>query len=103
MAEPVYRVLWPLGKSTSKPRPLARRLPDLKGKTICELYNQLFKGDVLFSETKKIFEKKFPGIKFVDHTNFGDIHGQHETDVVKALPEMLSKHGCDAVISAVGG
>jgi len=103
MEEPVYKVVWPLGKSTSKPRPLARRLLDLKGKTICELYNQLFKGDVLFSETKKIFEKKFPGVKFVDHTNFGDIHGQHETDVVKALPEMLSKHGCDAVISAVGG
>ena len=103
MTEPVYRVVWPLGKSTSKARPLAPRLPDLKGKTICELYNLLFKGDVLFSETKKIFEEHFPGIKFVDHTNFGDIHGRRETEVVKALPELMRKHGCDAVISAVGG
>ena len=103
MSEPVYRVVWPLGKSTSKARPLSPRLPDLSGKTIGELYNQLFKGDVLFSEIKKIFKQKFPGIKFVDYTNFGDIHGRHETAVVKALPELLSKHGCDAVISAVGG
>lgn len=103
MTDPVYEVVWPLGRSTSKARPVAPRLTDLEGKTICELYNQLFKGDVLFEETQKIFEQKFPGVKFVDHTNFGDIHGQHETAVVNALPEELKKHGCDAVISAVGG
>jgi len=103
MAEPVYRVVWPLGKSTSKVRPVAERLPDLRGKTICELYNQLFKGDVLFSEIRKIFQQQFPGIRFVDHGEFGDIHGQHENAVVEALPEVMSKHGCDAVISAVGG
>ena len=103
MTEPIYKVVWPLGKSTSKVRPLAKRLPDLEGKTICELYNQLFKGNVLFSETKKIFQEKFLGIKFVDHTNFGDIHGRHENAIIEALPDMLRKHGCDAVISAVGG
>lgn len=103
MTEPVYRVVWPLGKSTTKARPQAERLPDLAGKTVCELYNQLFKGDVLFFEIKKIFKEQFPGIKFVDHRNFGDIHGRHENAIIEALPGMLKKHGCDAVISAVGG
>jgi hypothetical protein len=92
-----------LGKSTTKVRPLAERLPDLEGKTVCELYNQLFKGDVFFSETKKILKEKFPGIKFVDHMNFGDIHGPHENAIIEGLPDSLRKHGCDAVISAVGG
>ena len=103
MTEPVYKVVWPLGKSTSKMRQVAQRIPDLSGKTICELYDQLFKGDVVFSEIRKSFQKRFPGIKFVDHTVFGDIHGKDEYDVVAALPEMLRKHGCDAVISALGG
>ena len=103
MMEPIYKVVWPLGKSTTKVRPLAERLPDLKGKTVCELYNQLFKGDVIFSEIKKIFKEKFPEIKFVDHTNFGDIHGRQENVIIEALPDMLRKQGCDAVISAVGG
>jgi hypothetical protein len=103
VTEPIYKVVWPLGKSTTEVRPLAERLPDLKGKTVCELYNQLFKGDVLFAETKKIFKEKFPGIKFVDHTNFGDIHGKHENTIIETLPDTLRKQGCDAVISAVGG
>ena len=103
MEGPIYKVVWPLWKSRTKVRPLAARLQDLNGKTVCELYNQLFKGDVLFSEIQKIFKEKFPGIKFIDHTNFGDIHGKDENAIIEALPDMLRKQGCDAVISAVGG
>lgn len=103
MTEPVYKVVWPLGKSATKARPMADRIPDLSGKTICELYDQLFKGDIVFSETEKIFKQRFPGIRFIDYMSFGDIHGPHENAVIEALPAMLSKHGCDAVISAVGG
>ena len=92
-----------MGKSTAKTRPLAPRLSDLSGKTIGELYNQLFKGDILFAELRKLLKRRFPGIKFIDHTEFGDTHGQHESTVVAALPDKLHQQGCDAVISAVGG
>ena len=103
MTEPVYKVVWPSGKSTTKVKPVARRIPDLSGKTIAELYNQLFKGDILFPEIRKLLQKHFPGIKFVDHAVFGDIHGRHESAVVAALPDLLRRHGVDAVISGVGG
>ena len=102
MSEPVYEVVWPLGKSTFRKRPLAARIPDLNGMTVGTLWNQLFKGDVLFSEIKKLLQKRFSGIKFVDPSLFGDIHGKDEASVVAALSENLRKHGCDAVLSAVG-
>ena len=103
MTEPVYEVVWPLGRSTIGVKPLAPRVKDLSGITIGGLWNQLFKGDVLLSEIKRILRKRFPGIKFVDHASFGDIHGQHEAAVVADLPEKLRKHRCGAVLSAVGG
>jgi len=103
MMEPVYKVVWPMGKSAAKIKPLAPRLPDLSGKMVGELYNQLFKGDILFAELRKILERRFPGIKFIDYTVFGDTHGQHESTVVATLPDKLRQRGCDAVISAVGG
>jgi hypothetical protein len=103
MIEPVYRVVWPMGRSAVKKGSLAPRLPDLRGKTVGELYNQLFKGDILFAELRRLLQGRFPGVRFVDYDVFGDTHGQHESAVVAALPEKLRSHGCDAVISAVGG
>ena len=45
----------------------------------------------------------YPGIKFVEYTEFGNTHGSTEAEVIKTLPEMLKAHGCDGVISGGGG
>jgi hypothetical protein len=103
MTEPLYEVVWPLGRSTIGVKPLAPRVKSLSGITIGGLWNQLFKGDVLLSEIVRLLQKRFPGIELVDHASFGDIHGRHEAAVVADLPEKLRKYGCGAVISAVGG
>ena len=102
MGEPTYKVVWPLGKIGYEIKSPAPRISDLSGKTIGELWNQMFKGDEIFSEIRKILQHRYPGIKFVDHTFFGNTHGQNELEVVSTLPEKLWKQGCDAVISAVG-
>lgn len=102
MGEPVYEVVWPLGKSVYETLRLARRAPDLRGKTICELWDWLFKGDEVFPIIRESLLKRYPDIEFVDYTVFGNTHGPKEREVMAAVPDLLHKHGCDAVISAVG-
>ncbi|MDO8673716.1 MAG: hypothetical protein Q7O66_20080 [Dehalococcoidia bacterium] len=101
--EPVYQVVWPLGKSVIAPA-VAPSPPivDLNGKTIGELWDWLFKGPEIFAIVRQRLLERFPDVKFVDHSVFGNIHGSREAEVIAALPEMLRQHGCDAVIAAVG-
>lgn len=102
MGEPVYEVVWPLGKSVYEPMHLARRAPDLEGKTVCELWDWAFRGDEIFPIVRELLSKRYPSIKFVDYNVFGDTHGPKERGVIASLPELLRKHRCDAVISSVG-
>ncbi len=102
MPEPVYEVVWPLGRSAYETLPLASRSEDLSGKTVCELWEWLFRGDEIFPIVRESLSSRYPGIKFVDYTVFGDTHGSKEKAVIASLPELLRRHGCDAVISGVG-
>jgi len=102
MKEPVYKVVWPLGKIGYDIKPLAPRISDLKGKTVGELWNHMFRGDEIFSEIRRLMQERYPDIQFLDHTHFGNTHGQNELEVVAALPQKLREHGCDAVLSSVG-
>ena len=81
---------------------LAKRLDTLENKTICGLSN----GRYYFAETwpivKKLLVQKYPRVKIVDWDKFGAIPDKDEGAVLKALPEKLRKHGCDAVISGNG-
>ncbi|MBI2907332.1 MAG: hypothetical protein HYX92_06740 [Chloroflexi bacterium] len=102
MAEPVYEVVWPLGKSVYEPVALVPRASELQGKTVCELWDWAFRGHEMFPILRETLGRRFPGIKFVDYETFGDTHGPDEREAIAALPELLRKHRCDAVISAVG-
>ena len=100
--EPVYDVVWPLAPSTARSTALAPRAADLSGKTVGELWDYLFKGEEMFPLIRKALETRYPGIRFVEFETFGSIHGRDEKELAATLPGLLRKHGCDAVISAVG-
>jgi len=74
----------------------------LAGKTIGELSHGGFRDQEIRPIVEETLARQFPGIKFIDHTVFGNIHGRDEAEVVAALPENLRKHGVDAVISGIG-
>ncbi len=97
-----YKVVWPRGKKVIKTTPLAKRLPTLEGKTICELWDWIFRGDEIYPILEKMLSDRYPGVKFVSYKEFGNTHGPEEAKVVGNLKTTLKKHGCDAVISAVG-
>lgn len=97
-----YEVVWPSGKSSKAGGKLAKRLDTLEGKVVCELWDWIFKGDVLFDVFEKELAKRYPGIRFVSWREFGEIHGADEKEVLAALPEKLKQFNCDAVICGVG-
>ncbi|MBI2906326.1 MAG: hypothetical protein HYX92_01580 [Chloroflexi bacterium] len=102
MQEPTYEVVWPLGKSVSERVPLANRASDLSGKTVCEVWDWLFRGGEIYPIIRESLAARYPGIKFVDYTAFGDTHGAKEKEVMAALPGRLIDYKCDAVISGIG-
>ena len=102
MAEPVYEVVWPLGKSVYETVPLASRLPDLKGKTVCELWDWRFRGEEMFPVLRAALGERYPGVKIVEYDVFGDTHGSKEREIIASLPRRLRENGCQAVISSVG-
>ncbi|MFC1965325.1 hypothetical protein ACFLWI_00005 [Chloroflexota bacterium] len=102
MKELKYEVVWPLGKLAGPILPSRPGLNDLKGKTICELSDYNFRAWEVFPIVRESLQKRYPSIKFVDYSVFGNLHGPKERELVAALPGLLREQGCDAVISGVG-
>jgi hypothetical protein len=100
--EPVYDVVWPLAPSAAPAGSLAARSDDLRGKTVGELWDYLFKGEEIFPLIRRALGARYPGIRFVEFEAFGSTHGRDEKELAATLPGLLRQHGCDAVISAVG-
>ncbi len=100
--EPVYDVVWPLAPSAAPSGVLAARSPELDGKTVGELWDYLFKGEEIFPLIRRALAARYPSIRFVEYERLGSTHGRDEAELARTLPEQLRKHGCDAVISAVG-
>ncbi|HET7343791.1 MAG TPA: hypothetical protein VFL90_20170 [Methylomirabilota bacterium] len=95
------RVLWPRGRRTVKARAIAPRLSSLAGKTIAQLWDDLFRGDEIFPLLESALAARFPGVSFVGYRTFGSTHGAEEHAVLRGLPTRLRELGVDAVISGM--
>lgn len=98
----IFEVAWPRGPSAVKIIPLAKRLDTLAGKTIGEMWDWIFRGDEIFPIVEKELKNRYPGIKFINYTEFGNPHTANEAAVYEELPAQAEKHGCDAFIVGVG-
>jgi hypothetical protein len=95
------RVLWPRGHRTVDVKPLAARLDTLDGKTVGELWDDLFRGDEIFPMLEEELARRFPGVRFVSYGVFGSTHGGDEHRTIAELSDKLQQHGVDAVISGM--
>lgn len=100
--EPYYDVLWPLSRSAVKASAAAPRLSDLNDKTVCELWDVIFRGEIIYPLVRDYIQARFPRVKFVGHSEFGNFHGVHEHQVTAALPDKLRAHRADAAIVGIG-
>lgn len=103
LQEPGYRVVWPLGKAAYQPVVLKPRPSSLRGLTVCELSDYGFRAEEIFPIVRESLLKRYPGLKFIEYSSFGNTHGQHEVEIIAGLAEKLKEYGCDNVISGVGG
>lgn len=100
--EPCYEVLWPLSRRATIAASAAPRVADLNGKTVCELWDAIFRGEVIYPLVREYIRARFPQVRFVDYSAFGNLYGPRERAVIAGLPEQLRGHGCDAAIVGIG-
>lgn len=106
-AEPVYKVLSPLGESTAKTTAMAPRLDTLDGKTVCMVWNYAFKADVTLPAIAEALKKQYPGIKIVPYTAMPlaplpEAPGTPKRES-EALQAAYKAQGAHAVIAGNGG
>ena len=100
--EPHYDVLSPLSRKAVKTTAAAPRVPDLNGKTVCELWDVIFRGETIYPIVRDYIRNRFPGVRFVGYEEFGNFHGAREAQVSAEIPAKLRAHHADAVIVGIG-
>lgn len=85
----------------------SRHLDTLDGKTIGEVYNNHFKGELMFQTYRRLFKERYPGIKIIPYTEFpivyvgGDPVSQKQT--AKDIAALAKQWQVDAIITGNGG
>jgi hypothetical protein len=100
--EPQYRAVWPLSRRAAVTGSGAGRLGDLRGRTVCEIWDMNFRGDEIFPLLRQQLAMQFPGLRVVDYSHFGNYHGPGAEAAIAALPGQLQAHGCEAAIIGLG-
>ena len=101
-------VVSPLGRPAVEPTPLAARLDTLEGKTICEIWNGGFTGEISFPIIEQMLKERYPGVKIVPCSEFplttiNAFWPERKTETLEAVRNALVKHQCDAVLTGNGG
>lgn len=97
-----FEVVWPLAKKAARAASTASAVGDLSGKTVAELWDYIFRGEIIYPMIRERLRGRYPGVKFVGYSHFGNIHGPKQRDIVAGLAAKLRELGCDAVISGIG-
>jgi hypothetical protein len=100
-------VVSPEGLPLGATRHASRHLDTLAGKTIGEVYNNHFKGELMFQTYRRLFREKFPGVKIIPYNEFpivyvgGDPASQKK--IAQEIAAIAKEKGCDALITGNGG
>jgi hypothetical protein len=101
------KVISPEGLPLAATGGVSRPLDDLAGKTIGEVYNNHFKGELMFRTYRRLLEQKYPGIRIIPYDEFpivyvgGDAASQKR--VAKEIAAIAREKGCHAIITGNGG
>ncbi|MBI2908417.1 MAG: hypothetical protein HYX92_12290 [Chloroflexi bacterium] len=103
----MYEVLSPLGEPTVDKLAVAPYLPDLNGKTVCEVSDGVqHRGPVVFPILRELLRERYPDVKVIPYTEFPiqDIHGSTRQilERVDAAVALALEKGCVAMITGFG-
>ena len=99
-------VVSPVGLQVVETEHIAPRLTDLNGKTIGEVWNGVFKGDVTFPSIRAALLARYPRVRIVPFTEFPYVKGADnptaQRERARHIAALAKEKGCDAVISGNG-
>ena len=102
-----FAVLSPQGLPLGTTRNIAPHLDTLDGKTIGEVYNNHFKGELMFETYRRLLRAKYKNVKIVPFDEFpivyvgGDAESQKR--IAKEIAALAKEKGVDAIITGNGG
>lgn len=104
----IERVISPIGgESVVEKKTMAPRLETLNGKTVCETWNDDFKGDFMFPIYRELLKKRYPEVKVIPYSEFPrstwKSTPEYQREVSKQIVKLAKERGCDALISGNGG
>lgn len=103
MSVPTFDVVWPASPSVSSAIGGARQLDSLAGRRVAFIWDDLFRGQDMFTEFEREAERRGEAFTTVPWKVFGDIHGHHdEREVLERIPQLLAAHKVDAAVVGVG-
>ena len=100
-------VISPEGLPRKASQGASLHLDTLEGKTIGEVYNNHFKGELMFKTYRRLFKEKYPGIKIIPYDKFpivyvgGDPASQKQT--AQDIAALAKEWQVDAIITGNGG
>ncbi len=101
-----FAVVSPLGVEAVKLSGAAPRLANLDGKTVGEIWNGVFKGDITFPIIRRVLNERFPKLRIIPFTEFPHAHGSdnptQQRERAQQVAALARDKGCDAVISGNG-
>ena len=101
-----FGVVSPVGVPVAAPTAAAKRLDTLDGKTIGEVWNGDFKGDVTFPIIRKLLKARYPDLKIVPYTEFPHTHvsdnATKQRERATLIANLAKEKGCDAMLSGNG-
>ena len=103
----VIGVISPEGLPLGTTKNIAPHLGTLDGKTIGEVYNNHFKGELMFETYRRLFREKYKNVKIIPFTEFpivyvgGDAESQKK--IAKEIAALAKEKGVDAIITGNGG
>jgi hypothetical protein len=100
-------VISPVGAEAVEPKNLAKRLDTLNGKVVAEVWNEDFKGDIMFPIYRELLKERFPDVKIVPYTDIplASLKGtpKYQREVLDTIIAALRDKGADAVNTGNGG
>ena len=100
-------VISPEGVPLNTAHRASRHLESLDGKTIGEVYNNHFKGELMFQTYRRLFKEKYKNVNIIPFTEFpivyvgGDAESQKK--VAREIAAFAKAKGVDALITGNGG
>ena len=102
----IESVVSPEGLPAAETSVASKRLGDLDGKVVAEIWNGDFKGDIAFPMIRAKLLERFPSLKIIPYTEFPHAHVSddpvRQRERASLIASRVTAMGCDAAISGIG-